>query len=203
MNRRTLILSALLVLWAMPVLAQVGPVHIVRHGETVYGIVTRIYGCSASAVEQVARDNRLVNYRIFPGQALRINCVSTTSPTGVAGDFGLVVNPPQASAVTIIVQLDSSTSAPSTPGPTPTPTPKAEGLSLVDMQALLALRGFSPNMPVWCDLPSVLNDPKRPQLTSRLLDAIPTQICPPGLVAIVAKNRDTHVALFGEPPPER
>jgi hypothetical protein len=210
-----------LLLGVVPALAQSGAVHIVRSGETVFGIVTRTYGCPASAVEQVARDNRLVNYRIFPNQALLINCASAarvTSPDGLTtittpfsgmdGDFGIVlpVTVPQGSTVTIIVRPVNP--APPRPvvgalNPTPTPAPAPQGLSLVDMQALLALRGFSPTSPVWCDSPSVLSDPTRPQLTPQFFDAIPTQICPPGLVAIVAKSRDAYTFIFGQPPPER
>jgi len=216
MARRMLGLVVLL-LGVVPALAQSGAVHIVRSGETVFGIVTRTYGCPASAVEQVARDNRLVNYRIFPNQALLINCPSAASVTvngltttatlsGVAGDFGIVLPAavPTGSTITIIIQPAAvpAASAAGTPVPTPTPAPN-QGLSLVDMQALLALRGFSPTSPVWCDSPDVLNDPTRPQLTPQFFDAIPTQICPPGLVAIVAKSRDAYTFIFGQPPPER
>ncbi|MCS6836551.1 MAG: LysM peptidoglycan-binding domain-containing protein [Anaerolineae bacterium] len=206
MARRLAILVILLALWAVSALAQ-GAIHIVRHGETVFGIVTRTYGCPASAVEQVARDNRLVNYRIFPGQALRINCAGATAPTGVAGDFGIVLlNAPRSSSVTIVA-LPANPASPrpiagATPAPVPTSAASA-GLSLADMQALLALRGFSPRTQVWCDSPSVLSDPTRPQLTPQLFDTIPTQICPPGLVAIVAKNLDIHIAVFGQAPLER
>lgn len=219
MARRMLALFVLL-LGAVPALAQSGAVHHVRSGETVFGIVTRTYGCPASSVEQVARDNRLVNYRIFPNQVLLINCSSaasvtdaagvttTTTFSGVEGDFGIIIPAvvPQGSTVTMIVR--PAAPAPSARlaavgTPAPTPAPVEQGLSLADMQALLALRGFSPTSPVWCDSPSVLSDPTRPQLTPQFFDAIPTQICPPGLVAIVAKNRDAYAFIIGQPPPER